>query len=133
MYINHPGGKEQTTMVRQYRFPAIVVFALLAMMLVSETSSFAQRRPPTMREFLLQFRGKEILIMDKTGGVEQFTGGEASRAYTLTLNDVQNDYIVVSRESESDKRSFIYPISLIRRIIFAYDGKPYVKIVLEMY
>jgi hypothetical protein len=106
---------------------------LLALVLVPTVSSFAQRRPPTLREFLQQYRGKEILIMDKTGGVEQFSGGEAAKAYTLTLNDVQNDYIVVTRETDADKRSFVYPISIIRRIIFQYDGRAYQKIVLELY
>jgi hypothetical protein len=46
---------------------------------------------------------------------------------------VKDDYIVVRRTTQTDKRSFIYPMSVIRRVIFAYDRKPYKKIVIEMY
>lgn len=115
--------------------PARLFFlGLLVLLAVLPAASvLAQRRPPTLREFLLQYRGREILIMDRTGAVEQFSGGEAAKAYTLVLNDVQSDYIVVTRETEADKRSFVYPISIIRRIIFQYDGRAYQKIVLEMY
>jgi hypothetical protein len=94
---------------------------------------YAQRRPPSLREFLSQYKGKEIQISDKTGGTEQYTTGDPSKAYTLTLNDVLADYIVVTRETATDKRTFVYPMSVIRRIIYLYDGKPYDKILLEMY
>jgi hypothetical protein len=80
------------------------------------------RRPPTLREFLLQYKGREVLIIDKTTGVEQFVAG-----------DPQSDYMVVTRNTEQDKRSFVYPLSVIRRIIYLFDGKPYDKIVIEMY
>jgi len=109
----------------------IAIVALIT--LIPADMLFAQRRPATFKEFLAQYRGKEVLMMDKTGGVEQFVGGEAAKAYTVVLNDVMNDYIIVSRQVENDKRSFIYQLTNIRRIIFAYDGKPYQKIVLEMY
>lgn len=111
---------------------ALLVF-LLALSLVP-SSTFAQRRnPPTFKDFLSTYKGKEVLILDKTTGVEQFVGGDASKAYNLTLNDVQNDYIVVSRTTETDKRTFAYPMSVIRRIIYLYDNKPYQKIVIELY
>jgi hypothetical protein len=100
---------------------------------LSAGDAIAQRKPPSLREFLLQYRGREVLMMDKTGGVEQFAGGEAAKAYTVRLDDVLNDYIVVTRDSDTDKRSFVYPISVVRRVIYLYDGKPYQKIVLEMY
>lgn len=104
-------------------------------LLLGALSAQAQqpKNPASLREFLLQYKGKEILIVDKTGGDAQFTSGEPSKAYLLTLRDVQNDYIVVTRNVESDKRTFAYPISIIRRIIFQYDNKPYQQIVLEMY
>jgi len=89
--------------------------------------------PQTMRDFLLQFKGKEVLILDKTTGSEQFVTGDPSKAYDVVLDDVQKDYIVVSRNTDSDKRTFLYPLAIIRRIIFEFDGKPYDKIVIEMY
>ncbi len=113
------------------------VFSLLLILLAAvPATSLAQRRSPgngTLREFLAEYKGKEILILDRTTGVEQYVSGDASKAYSLTLNDVQADYIVVSRSTETDKRSFIYPLSVIRRIIYAYDNVRYQKIVLEMY
>jgi hypothetical protein len=110
-----------------------VLMCAVALVLASAVPAFAQRRPPNLREFLSQFRGREVLIMDKTGGAEQFATGEAAKAYTVILNEILNDYFVVTRDAESDKRSFVYPMSVIRRIIFAYDNKPYQKIVIEMY
>ena len=107
--------------------------ALMVAMLPAQ--SLAQRRtnPPNFREFLLQYKGKDVLILDRTTGVVQYEGGDPSKAYSLTLNDVQNDYIVVTRNTDTDKRTFVYPISVIRRIIYLYDNRPYQKIVLELY
>ena len=95
--------------------------------------ALAQKKPSSIREFLMQFKGKEVFVMDKTTGVEQFVNGDASKAYSVVLNDVQTDYIVVTRDTETDKRTFLYPLTVIRRIIFQNNGKPYEKIVLEMY
>jgi hypothetical protein len=106
---------------------------LLILALVPPTALSQRRNPPSLKEFLSTYKGKEILILDKTTGVEQFVGGDASKAYNLTLSDVQNDYIVVSRTTETDKRTFVYPMSVVRRIIYLYDNKPYQKIVIEMY
>ena len=118
-------------MVASRRF--FPVAFLLVLMLAPFGEGLAQRRAGTIREFLLRYKGQEVLMMDKTGGVEQFAGGEAAKAYTLILDDVMTDYFVVSRDSETDKRTFLYPLSVIRRIIFMYDGKPYRRIVIEMY
>jgi hypothetical protein len=118
-------------MLASRRFHPVVF--LLVLTLAPLETTLAQRHPSTVREFLLPYKGQEILMMDRTGGAEQFAGGEAAKAYTLVLDDVMADYIVVSRDSETDKRTFLYPLSVIRRIIFMYDGKPYKKIVLEMY
>ena len=107
--------------------------AMLFCLALGAGDAIAQRKPPSLREFLLQYKGRDVLMMDKTGGVEQFAGGEAAKAYTVRLDDVLSDYIVVTRDSDTDKRSFAYPISVVRRVIFLYDGKPYQKIVLEMY
>jgi hypothetical protein len=120
----------ERTLIRRGAWAALAILLGLAL---SAGDAVAQRRPPMLREFLLQYKGRDILMMDKTGGVEQFTGGEAAKAYTVRLDDVLNDYFVVTRDSDTDKRSFAYPISVVRRVIFLYDGKPYQKIVLEMY
>lgn len=110
-----------------------VSLAVLLSLALTAGEAAAQRKPPFLREFLLQYKGRDVLMMDKTGGVEQFAGGEAAKAYTVRLEDVLNDYIVVTRDSDTDKRSFVYPMTVVRRVIFLYDGKPYQKIVLEMY
>jgi len=110
-----------------------LAFATVSLSLLPVHEARAQKRPPSLREFLLQYKGKEIQISDKTGGAEQFTSGDPAKAYTLILNDVENDYIVVSRSTATDKRTFVYPMSVIRRVIYMFDGKPFDKILLEMY
>ncbi len=112
--------------------PLLLILASV-LLLVGPNTLLAQKKSSTLREFLLQYKGKDVLVMDKTGGIDQFTSGDASKSYTVMLVDVLNDYIVVSRDSDTDKRTFAYPLSIIRRVIFLYDGKPYQKIVLEMY
>lgn len=118
-----------------HSLPAAILGILLCggLLLTPSGSAVAQKKPSSLREFLLQYKGKEILIQDRTGGVEQFVGGDAAKAYNLVLNDVQSDYIVVSRNTDTDKRTFVYPMSIIRRIIYLYDGRPYQKIVIELY
>jgi len=112
----------------------LTLFSLLALVVSAPGSlCLAQHRPAQLRDFLLQYRGREVQIIDKTGGTEQFATGDPAKAYTLTLNEVEGDYIVVSRNTATDKRTFIYPLSVIRRVIYQYDGKPYDKILLEMY
>jgi len=121
-------------MITSRRILTITLFSLLApLTLVPATVCLAQHRPAQLREFLLQYRGKEVQIIDKTGGAEQFTSGDPTKAYTLTLNEVEGDYIVVSRNTATDRRTFIYPLTVIRRVIYQFDGKPYDKILLEMY
>ena len=120
------------TMLRSLPTPALWgAFALLLLMPGSECA--AQKLPTQLRDFLLQYRGKEVQIIDKTGGTEQYSSGDPTKAYTLILNEVESDYFVVSRNTATDKRTFIYPFSVIRRIIYKYDGKPYDRILLEMY
>jgi hypothetical protein len=119
-----------------YRFkrvPATVLLVLGIILVGFTPESLAQKRPATLKDFLVQYKGKEIQIMDRTGGTEQFVAGDPTKTYVLTLVEVQDDYIVVSRNTSSDKRVFVYPISVIRRIIFAYDWKPYQMILLELY
>ena len=121
-------------MRKQCSLPALTLIGTLALLfLIPGAECSAQKRPTQLREFLLQYRGKEIQIVDKTGGTEQFATGDPSKTFTLTLNDVESDYIVVSRSTATDKRTFVYPLSVIRRIIYQFDGKPYDRILLEMY
>jgi hypothetical protein len=115
-------------------YVALMLFVVTVTVLVSSVGQAqASRNPASFKEFLLQYKGRDVLIVDRTGGQEQFTSGESSKAYLLTLRDVQNDYFVVSRNVENDKRTFAYPMSVIRRIIFQYDNKPYQQIVIEMF
>ena len=115
-------------------FPRLALSGAVALLLlIHGPECAAQKRPAQLRDFLLQFRGKEVQIIDKTGGTEQFTSGDPTMAYTLTLNEVESDYIVVSRNTSTDKRTFVYPLTVIRRIIYKNDGKPYDRILLEMY
>jgi hypothetical protein len=117
-----------------FNYVARLLFVVTVTVLVSSVGQGqASRNPASFREFLLQYKGRDVLIVDRTGGQEQFTSGESSKAYLLTLRDVQNDYFVVSRNVENDKRTFAYPMSVIRRIIFQYDNKPYQQIVIEMF
>ena len=120
------------TMVRLTLAPALSC-AIALLVLISSSECAAQKRPAQLRDFLLQYKGKEVQIIDNTGGTEQFASGDPTRTYTLTLNEVESDYIVVSRNTATDKRTFIYPLTVIRRIIYRYDGKPYDRILLEMY
>ncbi len=113
--------------------PALQLLVAVALLAAFAADASAQKRPATLRDFLLQYRGKEIQIMDRTGGTEQFVAGDPTKTYVLTLVDVQEDYIIVSRNTSTDKRVFVYPISVIRRIIFAFDWKPYQMILLELY
>lgn len=120
------------TILRLFLTPVLCgTFALLFLTPGSECA--AQKRPGQLRDFLLQFKGKEIQIIDNTGGTEQYASGDPSKSYTLTLNEVESDYFVVSRNTATDKRTFIYPMSVIRRIIYKFDSKPYDRILLEMY
>jgi hypothetical protein len=110
-----------------------MMLALGMVLLAAAPEALAQKRPATLKDFLLQYKGKEVQIMDRTGGTEQFVAGDPTKTYVLTLIDVQEDYLIVSRNTSSDKRVFVYPMSVIRRIIFAYDWKPYQMILLELY
>ena len=121
------------TSFRGLRLRAFALASFLLLLFTAVGAAQAQKRPALLREFLSQYKGKEIQIIDRTGGTEQFTTGDPSKAYTLTLNDVQTDYIVVTRNTATDKRTFLYPISIIRRIIYQFDGKAYDRILLEMY
>jgi len=56
--------------------------------------------------------------MDRTGGVEPFMGGEAARADTVTVEDIMSNDHLVSGNSETEKRTFLYPSSVVRRMIF---------------
>lgn len=115
-------------------FPALVLQgAFVLLFLVPGADCAAQKHPTQLRDFLLQYKGREIQIVDKTGGTEQFNSGDPTKTYTLLLNDVESDYIIVTRNTSTDKRTFVYPISVIRRIIYEFDGKPYDRILLEMY
>lgn len=93
----------------------------------------AQGVPSRYRAALLPFVGQEVLVVDTTSGTTQFHHDDALLVYRLTLNAVQKDYIIVSRNVEGDKRAFVYPLSVIRRVTTARGGVPLRPIVIELY
>ncbi len=85
------------------------------------------------RATLQAYVGQDVLIIDTTSGSSQFQNPDALITYRLKLDAVQNDYIIVSRNVEGDKRDFVYPLATIRRIRTESDGRPLRPIVIELY
>jgi hypothetical protein len=85
------------------------------------------------RSILKPYVGQEVLVVDTTSGTSQFLHDDALLLYRLKLNAVQKDYIIVSRDVEGDKRAFVYPLSVIRRVTTASGGVPLRPIVIELY
>ena len=93
----------------------------------------AQSTSQIQRELLSSYMGQEVLVVDTTSGTEQFHHQDALLLYKVTLDDVRRDYIIVTRDIEGDKRSFLYPLSLVKRVVTKMNGRPLRPIVIEMY
>jgi len=106
---------------------------LAALIILASNYADAQTGQPTLRDTLSAYVGQELLIVDTTSGQEQFHSNDATLVYRLTLRDVRNEYIIVSRNVEGDKRYFLYPLRVIRRITTIMNGRPVRPIVLELY
>ena len=115
--------------IRIFRF-MILGFALGATLGLGAS---AQEGASRKRAILLPYVGQEVLVVDTTSGTSQFQHADALLLYRLKLNAVQRDYIIVSRDVEGDKRAFVYPLSVIRRVTTASGGLPLRPIVIEMY
>jgi hypothetical protein len=106
---------------------------LLIALLVFHGEGRAQESPSRHRATLLRYVGQEVLVVDTTGGIPQFQSTDALQLFRLTLDAVRRDYIMVSRNTEGDKRTFIYPLVRIRRVTTASAGVPLRPILIEMY
>jgi hypothetical protein len=95
--------------------------------------SEAHAQASAQRAALLPFVGQEVLVVDTTSGDTQFQHTDALLVYRLKLDAVRQDFIIVSRNVEGDKRAFVYPLSVIRRIRTDADGHPLRPIVIELY
>ncbi len=92
-----------------------------------------QDRLSQQRTTLLRYVGQDILLVDTTSGGSQFQHSDALLTFRLRLDAVQRDYMIVSRNVEGDKRDFVYPLGVIRRIRTVSDGVPLRPIVVELY
>ncbi len=109
------------------------VATILVLLLLAGVPAQGQIPLQTNRDFLLQHMGLDVLVLDTTSGPEQFVHEDASLTYRATLSDVQEDYFVITRNVEGDRRSFIYSLALVRRITIQENGKPLNPIVIELY
>jgi len=107
--------------------------SLAVFVLIMNAQAVAQQRPATLQEFLAQYTGKEVLLLDTSSGEEQFTDGDSTSRYVVVLDEVHDGYLVVRRNSETDRRTFQYPLADIRRITYLFDGRPYPRIVIETF
>ena len=96
---------------------------LLAVLLLP-TGVAGQERRSNERQTLIPYVGQEVLVVDTTLGERQFVNDDASLTYRVTLVAVMDDHLVVKRDVEGDKRSFVYPLAVIRRVLTAAEGKP---------
>jgi hypothetical protein len=108
------------------------LFALL-LVLAPPPRLSAQGSSEGHRSVLSAYSGQQVLVVDTTSGTEQFQHQDALLLYRVTLQEVNNDYIIVTRNVEGDKRSFLYPLSVIRRVVTRMNGRPLRPIVIEMY
>lgn len=120
-------------MIRSRIVLSLALYGLFSVCGGIVTSADAQDRYSRQRATLRQFVGQDVLVIDSTSGGSQFHHADASRAFRLTLDAVQRDYIMVSRNVEGDKRDFVYPLGTIRRIRTVSNGLPLRPIVIELY
>ena len=106
---------------------------LFAFLLLIPAGLKAQSSTQIQRELLAGYTGQQVLVVDTTSGTEQFHHQDALLLYRVTLVDVRGDYIIVTRDVEGDKRSFLYPLSVVRRVVTKMNGRPLRPIVIEMY
>lgn len=114
-----------------YRRTAVLLFLFSAG--VSGPNAAAQKKPAEYRNFLSQYAGKEILLIDMSSDSLQFLDADSTQRFVVVLDEVGDDLLIVHRGTASDKRSFAYPISDIRRITYLFGGRRYRRIVVEMF
>ncbi len=97
------------------------------------SAGLSQDRPPEFREFLSKYTGSEILLVAVSSDSLQFADADSTQKYVVVLDEVGSDVLLVHRKTDIDKRSFSYPISRIRRITYLFGGRPYKRIVVELF
>lgn len=85
------------------------------------------------RKALLEYVGQEVLLVDSTSGEKQFTHADARLLYRVTLVAVMQDHLVVARDIGGDKRAFVYPLAVVRRLVTMSENRPLRPIVVEMF
>ena len=100
---------------------------------LSPQNARGQNRPAQFREFLSQYAGKEILLINMSSDSLQFADADSTTQYVVVLDQVGSDLMIVHRSTGADKRSFTYPLADIRRITYLFGGRPYKRIVVEMF
>lgn len=94
---------------------------------------YAQQRPPAFREFLSQYTGKEILLINMSSDSLQFFDADSTKRFVVVLDEVGSDVLILHRATGADTRSFAYPIADIRRVTYLFGGRRYRRIVVETY
>lgn len=115
----------------QFRRRAFAVFLFAACF--SPPAGLAQDRPSEFREFLSKYTGKEILLVNMSSDSLQFNDADTTQRFVVVLDEVGTDVLIVHRTSDTDKRSFTYPIADIRRITYLFGKLPYKRIVVETF
>jgi len=106
---------------------------LLLLLAAAAPAALAQKLPQTFREFLAQHEGREILLLNMSSDSLQFEDADSAQRYVVVLDDVGSDLFTVHRSTQSDRRTFAYPIADIRRITYLWGGHPYRRIVVETF
>ncbi|HEX7572827.1 MAG TPA: hypothetical protein VF514_07015 [Bacteroidota bacterium] len=97
------------------------------------STGFSQDRPEEFREFLSKYAGREILLITMSSDSLQFADADSTQKFVVVLDEVGSDVLLVHRTTDRDKRSFSYPIARIRRITYLFGGRPYKRIVVELF
>jgi hypothetical protein len=87
--------------------------------------------PSTFQEFLHQYVGKEILLLDGSSDLGQSDEADSMMRFVAVLESVSEQGIVVRRNLSGDKRSLSYSLANIRRITYLFNGRRYRRIVVE--
>jgi hypothetical protein len=122
-------------MIPHGRLPALrtAFFFFLIAPGLSTSAALAQDTPSDFRDFLSRQTGKEILLISMSSDSLQFADADSTQKFVVVLDEVDNDVLIVHRSTGSDKRSFAYPISHIRRVTYLFGKRPYKRIVVEMF
>lgn len=106
---------------------AIILFAAASPLTLAQPKPL----PPTFEEFLQQYVGKEILLLDGSPDLEQTDEADSMQRYVAVLESVSEQGIVVRRNKANDKRSLSYSLANIHRITYLFNARRYRRIVVE--